>query len=173
MLALLLVLYMVVRPKRKLEANKVLFPVERNRKKISITKHTPSKPNDDKVDSKVFTKEKSASKHSDFKQKEDIVNSIRTEKYKNKTRYNKVTKKGIKHLKTNEEASLTMPNKKKMKKMPDIGVIGVKKCGTGAMIEVLRMHPNIVAPPYYETEIKFWFDDQEMQKGLEYYKVIS
>ena len=154
---------MCLRPKGKHEVNKVLFPIERNNKKISVAKPILSKPNDytfkhlDKEESKVFTKE----------------NSTRIEKYNNETRYNKVTKKGIKHPKTNEEASLTMPNKKKMKKMPDIGVIGVKKCGTGAMIEVLRMHPNIVAPPYYETEIKFWFDEQEMQKGLEYYKVIN
>ena len=170
---------MCVRPKGKHEANKVLFPVERNRKKISVIKHIPSKSNDDtfkhldKANSKVFTKENSALKHSDFKQKEDIVNSAMTKKYINETRYNKATTKGIKHLRTNEEASLTMPNKKKMKKMPDIGVIGVKKCGTGAMIEVLRMHPNIVAPRYDQTEITFWFDQHERQKGLEYYKVIN
>ena len=161
MLALPLVVYLCVRPKQKHEANKVLFPIERKDKKISSSVNTPipEELNDDiskhLYNTKVFTKELSAFKKSVFKQKEDIVNSSMPENYKNETRYNKVTKKAIEHPKTIEETVLTMPNKKKMKKLPDIGVIGVKKCGTGAMIEVLRMHPNIVAPPYYETEIKF------------------
>ena len=57
------------------------------------------------------------------------------------------------------------------KKLPSIGVVGVKKCGTGALIEVLRMHPGIVAPPYAETEIRFWGEKDLMDRGLDYYKV--
>ena len=60
----------------------------------------------------------------------------------------------------------------KRKKLPEIGIIGVKKCGTGAVIEVLRMHPDVVALPYDQTDIRFWHEEDEMEKGLEYYKVI-
>ena len=179
LLALPLVVYLCVRPKQKHEANEVLFPIERKHKKISsfVTTPIPEELNNEiskHLDNpQVFTKENSSFKHSDLKQKEDIVNSTLPEIYKNETRYDKVTKKVTEHPKTIEETALTVSNKKKMKKLPDIGVIGVKKCGTGAMIEVLRMHPNIVAPPYDQTEITFWFDEHERQKGLEYYKVIN
>ena len=56
------------------------------------------------------------------------------------------------------------------KKLPEVAVVGVKKCGTGALIEVLRMHPGIVAPPY-DTEISFWGQQELMERGLDYYKV--
>ena len=56
---------------------------------------------------------------------------------------------------------------KPAKKLPEVAVVGVKKCGTGALIEVLRMHPGIVAPPYDKTEIPVWL----MERGLDYYKV--
>ena len=179
LLALPLVLFLCVRPKGKHEEVKVRFPIERIHKKISssVTTPIPEELNDDifkHLDNpQVFTKENSSFKHSVFKQKEDMIISTTPNIYKNETRYNKVTKKAIKHPKTIEETVLTISNKKKMKKMPDIGVIGVKKCGTGAMIEVLRMHPNIVAPRYDQIEITFWFDQHERQKGLEYYKVIN
>ena len=58
-----------------------------------------------------------------------------------------------------------------MKKLPEIAVVGVKKCGTGALIEMLRMHPDIIAPPYAGTEIKFWGEEDTVSKGLEYNKV--
>ena len=57
------------------------------------------------------------------------------------------------------------------KKLPEVAVVGVKKCGTGALIEVLRMHPGIVAPPYDKTEILFWGQEQLMGRGLDHYKV--
>ena len=57
------------------------------------------------------------------------------------------------------------------KKLPEVAVVGVKKCGTGALIEVLRMHPGIVAPPYDKTEILFWGQQELMERGLDYYKV--
>ena len=51
-------------------------------------------------------------------------------------------------------------------------MVGVKKCGTGALIEVLRMHPGVVAPPYDETEVVFWGEEEIMKRGLEFYKVM-
>ena len=59
----------------------------------------------------------------------------------------------------------------RVKKLPEVAVVGVKKCGTGALIEVLRMHPGIVAPPYDKTEILFWGQQELMERGLDYYKV--
>jgi hypothetical protein len=53
----------------------------------------------------------------------------------------------------------------------EVAVVGVKKCWTGALIEVLRMHPGIVAPPYHKTEILFWGQQELMERGLDYYKV--
>ena len=58
-----------------------------------------------------------------------------------------------------------------MRKLPEIAVVGVKKCGTGALIEVLRMHPDIVAPPYEETEVEFWGKEELVGRGLDYYRV--
>ena len=57
------------------------------------------------------------------------------------------------------------------KKLPKAVIIGVKKCGTGALIEMLKMHPQVAAPSYYETEVKFWGFDDLYNQGLEYYKV--
>ena len=57
------------------------------------------------------------------------------------------------------------------KKLPKGFILGVKKCGTGALIEILKMHPQVAAPSYYETEVKFWGFDDLYKQGLEYYKV--
>ena len=57
------------------------------------------------------------------------------------------------------------------KKLPGAVIIGVKKCGTGALIEMLKMHPQVAVPNYFRTEIKFWGFDDLYQLGLEYYKV--
>ena len=57
------------------------------------------------------------------------------------------------------------------KKLPGVIVVGVKKCGTGALIEVLRMHPGIASPPYDKTEILFCGPEYLMERGLDYYKV--
>ena len=35
---------------------------------------------------------------------------------------------------------------------------------------MLRMHPDIIAPPYDETEISFWGWEDMERRGLEYYK---
>ena len=43
-------------------------------------------------------------------------------------------------------------NPQNCQELPEVSVVGVKKCGTGALIEVVRMHPCIVAPPYGKTE---------------------
>ena len=51
-------------------------------------------------------------------------------------------------------------------RLPDVIIPGVKKCGTGALIEMLKLHPNIVAPDYVSTENDL-FDDAHWAKGIE------
>eukprot|EP00092_Neocalanus_flemingeri_P048781 GFUD01055809.1.p1 GENE.GFUD01055809.1~~GFUD01055809.1.p1 ORF type:complete len:125 (-),score=22.61 GFUD01055809.1:23-397(-) len=52
------------------------------------------------------------------------------------------------------------------KKLPGVIVVGVKKCGTGAMIEMLKMHPMIAGNDYAKSEIRFFAHDQLYQQGL-------
>ena len=59
----------------------------------------------------------------------------------------------------------------KMKKLPGFLIAGVKKCGTGALLEILKMHPNIAGPSYDKSEVHFWDKENLYQKGIEYYKV--
>nr|XP_039265692.1 heparan sulfate glucosamine 3-O-sulfotransferase 3B1-like [Styela clava] len=55
---------------------------------------------------------------------------------------------------------------KKTKRLPNIIGIGVKKCGTEAMITFIRQHPFIKTPNYIET----FFFNEKYDKGLDYYK---
>ena len=59
----------------------------------------------------------------------------------------------------------------KAEKLPGIAVVGVKKCGTGALLEILRMHPEVVVPSYEKTEVSFWGQENLLNKGIAYYKV--
>ena len=56
-------------------------------------------------------------------------------------------------------------------KLPDVIVVGVKKCGTGAMIEMLKMHPKVAGQEYDFVEVFFFAHDELYDKGLDYYKV--
>ena len=53
-------------------------------------------------------------------------------------------------------------------RLPDVIIAGVKKSGTGALIEMLKLHPSIAAPNYGSTENSF-FDDTNWSKGVEYW----
>ena len=57
------------------------------------------------------------------------------------------------------------------KKLPKAVILGLKKCRTGALIETLKMHPQVAAPSYYETEVKFGGFYDLYNQGLDYYKV--
>ena len=50
-------------------------------------------------------------------------------------------------------------------RLPDVIVAGVKKCGTGALIEILKLHRNIAAPEYERTENNL-FDDESWARGV-------
>lgn len=52
-----------------------------------------------------------------------------------------------------------------MRRLPQAIIIGVKKCGTRALLEYLRLHPKVVAPG---PEIHFF--DRSYNKGLEWYR---
>ena len=45
------------------------------------------------------------------------------------------------------------------------------KCGTGALLEILKMQQNIAGPSYGKSEVHFWNKDHLYQQGIEYYKV--
>ncbi|CAL4089593.1 unnamed protein product, partial [Meganyctiphanes norvegica] len=46
-------------------------------------------------------------------------------------------------------------------------IIGAKKCGTGALQEILRLHPQIVSPA---EEVHFFERHQQYYLGLDYYR---
>ena len=50
-------------------------------------------------------------------------------------------------------------------RLPDVIVAGVKKCGTGALIEILKLHQNVAAPEYEKTENDL-FDDVSWARGV-------
>ncbi|XP_059048608.1 heparan sulfate glucosamine 3-O-sulfotransferase 3B1 [Achroia grisella] len=52
-----------------------------------------------------------------------------------------------------------------VKRLPDALIIGVKKCGTRALLEFLRLHPDVRAAG---SEVHFF--DKYYQKGFEWYR---
>ena len=70
----------------------------------------------------------------------------------------------FKHIKT-----LKYHDEERQKRLPDIIVLGVMKCGTGSLIEMLRIHPNITANDYHHLENRFYGQDENYVKGEEYF----
>ena len=58
-------------------------------------------------------------------------------------------------------------NKQQAKRFPSAIIIGVKKGGTRALLEILRIHPDIRASG---PEIHFFDRDKNYNKGLEWYR---
>ena len=56
-----------------------------------------------------------------------------------------------------------------VKKLPGVAIVGVKKCGTIALSQMLKMHPKIETPT--NPEIWFWTLWNQFKKGLHHYKV--
>ncbi|CAB3229814.1 unnamed protein product [Arctia plantaginis] len=56
-------------------------------------------------------------------------------------------------------------NQVPVKRLPDVLVIGVKKCGTRALLEFLRLHPDVRAAG---SEVHFF--DKFYHKGFEWYR---
>ena len=81
------------------------------------------------------------------------------------------TEKNKKLLDVREFDGLIRNNDATEKKLPGVIIIGVKKCGTGALAEILKMHPQLAVPEYHKTEVQFWGYDDLYRLGLEYYKV--
>ncbi|XP_076463337.1 heparan sulfate glucosamine 3-O-sulfotransferase 1-like [Babylonia areolata] len=52
-------------------------------------------------------------------------------------------------------------------RLPSAIIIGVRKCGTRALLEFLDLHPDIVTA---EDELHFFNDDQRYRLGLEWYR---
>ena len=75
------------------------------------------------------------------------------------------------HNKTDKETeNLSRQTEVKVAKqrLPDVIVAGIKKCGTGAVIEMLKFHKNIAAPDYGKTENNL-FDDNKWARGVPYF----
>lgn len=53
------------------------------------------------------------------------------------------------------------------KRFPKVIIIGVRKCGTRALLAFCGLHPNIV---FAENEMHFFNDDDNYRKGLSWYK---
>ena len=68
--------------------------------------------------------------------------------------------------KKEEDVSRQAEMKVAEQRLPDVIVAGVKKCGTGALIEMLKLHRNVAAPSYGKTENNL-FDDGNWAKGIE------
>ena len=68
----------------------------------------------------------------------------------------------------NTEVDIT-ENDVLVKKLPGVAIVGVKKCGTIALSQMLKMHPKMKAP--VNPEIYFWPYWNQFVKGLDYYKV--
>ncbi|KAK7099682.1 heparan sulfate glucosamine 3-O-sulfotransferase 5-like [Littorina saxatilis] len=52
-------------------------------------------------------------------------------------------------------------------RLPNCIIIGVRKCGTRALLEFLSLHPSIVTA---EDEMHFFNDDERYRMGLEWYR---
>ena len=72
-------------------------------------------------------------------------------------------------LRVKKEVSEDVDPYKKVKRLPDIIVVGVMKCGTGSLIEMMRLHPNITAPKYSRMENKFYGQDDYYSRGEQYF----
>ena len=68
----------------------------------------------------------------------------------------------------NTEVDIT-ENDVLVKKLPGVAIVGVKKCGTIALSQMLKMHPKIETPT--NPEIWFWTLWNQFKKGLHHYKV--
>ncbi|XP_045497293.1 heparan sulfate glucosamine 3-O-sulfotransferase 3B1 [Colias croceus] len=64
-----------------------------------------------------------------------------------------------------EYRRLHKSNQVPIKKLPDALIIGVKKCGTRALLEFLRLHPDVRAAG---SEVHFF--DKYYHKGFEWYR---
>ena len=62
----------------------------------------------------------------------------------------------------------TTSTKVAVQRLPDMIVAGVKKCGTGAVIEILKFHKTIAAPAYESSENDL-FDDESWASGVPYF----
>ncbi|KJH43375.1 hypothetical protein DICVIV_10601 [Dictyocaulus viviparus] len=63
--------------------------------------------------------------------------------------------------------TLAAPVEQLRKKFPSAIIVGVKKAGTRALLEFLRLNPNIRAPG---PEVHFF--DKNYHKGLDWYSIL-
>ncbi|KAG8180054.1 hypothetical protein JTE90_023671 [Oedothorax gibbosus] len=88
----------------------------------------------------------------------------RSEWWRNDDQWSSVEE-SVSDLFDSEERSDTNPKKGTKRRLPGAIIIGVKKGGTRALLEMLRLHPDVVAPG---PEIHFF--DRHYDKGLHWYR---
>ncbi|KAJ0177369.1 hypothetical protein K1T71_007378 [Dendrolimus kikuchii] len=69
------------------------------------------------------------------------------------------------NLNSDNEYRRLKPNSNTVKRLPDVLIVGVKKCGTRALLEFLRLHPDVRAAG---SEVHFF--DKYYHKGFEWYR---
>ena len=62
-------------------------------------------------------------------------------------------------------SSYVTSSEAKTRRLPDVIIVGVKKCGTRALLEYLRAHPDVRAPG---PEVHFF--DRHYDRGLDWYR---
>ena len=72
-------------------------------------------------------------------------------------------------LEDQEKAKLYVnsTNSSLSQRLPSCIIIGVRKCGTRALLEFLNLHPDIVTA---EDEMHFFNDDERYKQGVEFYR---
>jgi len=59
------------------------------------------------------------------------------------------------------------PTTRALRRLPHVLIIGVRKCGTRALLEMLNLHPRIQKA---SGEVHFFDRDENYHKGLEFYR---
>ena len=122
---------------------------------------------------KYSARHKDKQENDAIESKMDLKNLKQTDSYSEYTTYVDMKTESIIEESdiAEEDNMLKNEDESKTKKLPGVLIAGVKKCGTGAMMEILKLHPQIAWVGYGMTEVHFWNNDKLYQKGLDYYKV--
>lgn len=76
--------------------------------------------------------------------------------------------KGLRKLLEKDQLPMEKHNSSEfVRRLPGCIIIGARKCGTRALIEFLKLHPQVVSP---NDEVHFFSNDTNYKLGLEWYR---
>lgn len=107
----------------------------------------------DKRDKSKVNSQMNSNKHRLLSEEVDLINNIVLNRENSSTE-------------TDDSAAISS-DKDFVKRLPNAIIIGVKKGGTRALLEILKIHPSIRA---CNTEVHFFDRDSNYQRGLSWYK---